>query len=101
VILLAVVIALNNEHAKNATPYNNQQNTFKDNITNGPANVNNSIQQLTSTLPICSRAEWNGGGKTCFGWWTAGPYGTGWSFPNDADTPAPPLHPHHCGLAQC
>ncbi len=43
----------------------------------------NSIQQSTSTLSVCSMAEWNQGGKTHPGWWMAGSNRMEWPFPDD------------------
>ncbi len=42
-----------------------------------------SIQQSTSTPIIRSVAEQNQGGKTCSGWWLAGPNRMEWPFPDN------------------
>ncbi len=52
---------------KNTTPYNNQKNISEDNKKEWACReINDSIQQSTTTARVCSVAEQNQGGKNPF-----------------------------------
>ncbi len=63
----AVAIVLKNGHAKNATPYNNQQNTSDNDKKEWACRkIYDSILQSTSTPRVYLVAERNRGGKKPF-----------------------------------